>query len=79
MGSKNTWKKHRWVCESLLSVLMKQEKRKKNNTKENYCPKLPFLGNKAVRVSVTSDILRWLFKRYSFVGNDRVDLYLNPK
>lgn len=59
--------------------LQSRNRGKQNNTKENYCPKLPLLGNKAGRVSVTSDILRWLFERYSFVGKDRVDLYLNPK
>lgn len=49
---------------------------KQNNAKENSCcPNLLLLGNKAASVSVTSDILRWLFKRYSFVGKDRV----NPK
>lgn len=52
--------------------------KKKKTTGNPCCPKHPLLGSEAATVSVTSDILRLIFERYSFLGNDRVDLYLDP-
>lgn len=63
-----------------LSFCLYEQGWKINKTTGNSCcPKHPLLGNKAVTVSVTPDLLKLIFGGYSFLGNDNVDLYLDRR
>lgn len=70
LGFTNTWKqKIDRSAQSLLSFLSLRRRKgwKQNKVKENSCcPKLPLLGRKAMRVSVTPANLRLLFKTVFF-------------